>query len=235
MLPRVSCILPTGYGEKYVFQAIQCFLDQTYEGELELVVVDNNDRQIKNRLPEDVRIDYVPCFRMPVGALRNLGTHHATGEVCINWDEDDYSAPERVTQQVSRLVESTNAVTGWDSLLYWDEDAQKGYRYLYESSGRNHPPYACGTSQCYWKSWWEQHKFVEVGVEDFPFSDAALHSGQLDSCDAGVLCVARIHKQNICSKKSALGHKQFPAVERSQFPQQFFDAMKASKLGATHE
>jgi glycosyltransferase involved in cell wall biosynthesis len=229
VLPKVSCILPTGYGDKYVFGAIQCFLDQTYHGELELVVVDNNDESIHPLLPPDSRIKYTGCSRQPVGRLRNLGTQFATGEVCITWDEDDWSAPKRVESQVQRLLEQRKAVTGWDGLLFWDEDTQKGYKYVYEPSGGKHPPYACGTSQCYLKSWWEDHKFVEHGVEDYPFSDAARNSGQLDSCDAGLLCVARIHKQNIVTKKQVLGQQQFAAVERSQFPQEFFASIKAAK------
>lgn len=230
MLPMVSCILPTGYGEHYVRGAIKCFFDQTYKGELELVVVDNNAAPIKHLLPPfSLHVTYLRTEKMPVGALRNLGTQVASGEVCITWDEDDWSHPNRVESQVQRLLEQRKAVTGWDTLLFWDEDAQQGYKYLFEPSGKSHPPYACGTSQCYLKSWWEDHKFVEHGIEDHPFSDTALHSGQLDSCDAGVLCVARIHAQNVCSKKQVLGKQQFPAVERSQFPQEFFNATKALK------
>src|ERR1700730_15074134 len=127
-LPKVSCILPTGYGEKYVYGAIKCFLDQTYPGELELVVVDNNIAPIKHLLPEDPRINYVRFHCMPksVGALRNIGTVYATGEVCITVDEDDWSHPSRVAQQVERLLSSNQAVTGWDSLLFWGGEAEEG-------------------------------------------------------------------------------------------------------------
>ena len=39
-LPKVSCILPTGYGNRFVGVAIGCFLTQVYLGETELVIVD---------------------------------------------------------------------------------------------------------------------------------------------------------------------------------------------------
>jgi glycosyltransferase involved in cell wall biosynthesis len=228
-MPTVSCILPTGYGEKYVRTAIECFLSQVYPADLELVIVDNNEEPIKHVLPPfSIRTTYVRSEKTSIGAMRNLGTASASGEICITWDEDDWSHPERVTKQVQRLLETGKAVTGWHSILCWDIAAQKGYKYVYESSGRPHPPYAMGTSQCYRKSWWQGHKFVEQGVEDWPFSDAARDAKQLDSCDADQLCVALIHGSNAVPKKKLLGHSQFRPVELSEFPQQFFDAMKVS-------
>jgi glycosyltransferase involved in cell wall biosynthesis len=104
MLPKVSCILPTGYGQQYVKTAIQCFLDQTYEGELELVVVDNNQEPVKNVLPNDDRIKYVACGQgKSVGYLRNLGISHSSGDVICIWDEDDWHSADRVAEQVKRL------------------------------------------------------------------------------------------------------------------------------------
>src|SRR5258708_2671880 len=89
-LPSVSCILPCGYGDEYVGLAIQCFMDQTYEGPLELVIVDNNDEPGPAFTSE--RVKYVRAPRgKTVGEYRNLGTQHATGEICITWDEDDWS------------------------------------------------------------------------------------------------------------------------------------------------
>jgi len=229
-LPKVSCILPTGYGDKFVATAIECFFNQSYEGDLELVVVDNNDEPIEE-LAEVVFVKYVRSKRMSVGALRNLGTQHASGEICITWDEDDWSHPDRVAAQVSRLMASGKAVTGWHNILYWD--GQQAFKYLYEPYGRNHPPYAMGTSQCYWKSWWEQHKFFESGVEDIGFSNAALHAGQLDSTDAGQLCVARIHGSNIVPKQ--LVGKQWQPMSNDSLPKEFFYAIKSVEIGATNE
>jgi glycosyltransferase involved in cell wall biosynthesis len=228
-LPKVSCILPTGYGNRFVSVAIGCFLTQVYLGEMELVIVDNNDTPLLDAdeieaLPET--FVYVRSKRMSVADLRNLGTQHATGDVCITWDEDDWSHPNRIAEQVRRLEESGKAVTGWHNILYYDAATGGTFKYFY-SPNRPHPPYAIGTSQCYLKSWWEKHPFRnENGVEDRPFSDEAMHWNQLDSLDAGQLCVARVHGNNVIRKNGLLGHhKQFPEVERSAFPQEFFAAI----------
>ncbi len=103
---------------------------------------------------------------------------------------------------------------------------ETSWKYFYEANpNRNHPPYAMGTSQCYLKSWWEKHKFPEDPntVEDFGFQQAALHAGQLDSCDAEQLCVARAHKGS--KGGTAFGHAQWPQVERTALPEEFFADM----------
>jgi glycosyltransferase involved in cell wall biosynthesis len=232
MEPSVSCVLPCGYGDNYVGLAIQCFLDQRYAGHRELVIVDNNDGDVEFGVnvpaymdPELVTVKYVRSKRMPVGALRNLGIKHATGDVICIWDEDDFSSDDRVAGQVKRLQESGKAVTGWHNVLYFDEETGGTFKYSY-SPGRSHEPYAMGASHCFLKSWWEKHPYVEQGVEDKIFSDEAMRAGQLDSCDADQLYVARIHDNNVIRKNRYLGrHKQWPAVERSTFPQSFFAAI----------
>jgi glycosyltransferase involved in cell wall biosynthesis len=220
--------MPVGYSDRYFRVALGCFLSQTYEGELELVIVDNSNEPIKGLLPDDPRIKYHRCSRMPVGALRNLGTGLASGEVCVTWDEDDFSHPGRVRAQVTRMVESCKLVTGWHNILYYDEATGNAYKYFYEADpNRNHPPYACGTSQMYLKAWWEKHKFPETGVEDQVFSSEAMHAGQLDSCDAGKLCVARAHEGSKCHPKFV--GRQFQAVVHDALPKEFYQSIGLEK------
>ena len=66
--------MPCGYAEKYFRMALNCFLKQDYKGPLELIFLDNSTESVKHLLPHDERIKYHRCDRMPVGALRNLGT-----------------------------------------------------------------------------------------------------------------------------------------------------------------
>ncbi len=228
MLPKASWVLLAGYGESFVDRAIDCFNRQDYQGELELVIVDNNDEpmpSLEGLADWYPHIQYVHSKRMGVGALRNFGNSHATGEVILNADEDDWYSPNRVRAQVTRLIDSGKQVTGWHNVLYFDTSTGKAYKYFY-SPDRPHGPYAIGMSQCYWKSWWEKHPFVSVGIEDRPFSDEAAYAHQLDSCDAEQLHVALIHDRNVCNKKSLVGrHKQFPEVKLSDLPKEFLSAV----------
>ena len=231
-LPSVSCVLPTGYGKKYVGVAIQSFLSQTYEGDMELIVVDNNpdetvwsDESI-SELPSNVV--YVRTWHgLAVGILRNLGNSASTGDIIINWDEDDWSHPDRVAAQVARLQESGKAVTGFHNILFYDTESDRTYKYFYEADrGRNHAPYACGTSQCYLRSWWADHQYINL-AEDWEFVKVARDAQQLDSIDAGHLCVARAHRDS--QSPPTFGHRQFPQIGRETLPPEFFLAIQEMK------
>lgn len=227
-LPKVSGILPVGAGDKYFRVAMNAFLTQRYEGELELVVVDNSDEPIEALLPDDERIKYVRCERMPVGALRNHGTSFATGDICVSIDEDDWSHHDRLAVQVQRLIDTGKAVTGFHSILYYAVVDGSTYRYWYETSGRNHPPYACGSSQMYTRAWWEKHPFPATGVEDYTFGSEALHHGQLDSCNGEHLLVARARTDSMCAPTQLGVHRQFPAVATDELPREFYAAIAES-------
>lgn len=231
MLPKVSCIMPTCYGKRFVEMALGCWLDQDYAGELELVIVDNNDEPLGLRGFESLPcIKYVRSKRKPVGALRNEGIRISTGDVICIWDEDDWHSRNRVSVQVDRLIQSGKAVTGWHNVFYYDGVTGGTYKYLYEwRPNAKHPPYAMGASQCFWKSWWAKHPYVEVGVEDQIFSNEALHAGQLDSCDAGQLYVVRTHSTSQCPPGQLGTHKQFPAVPKEDLPHGFFSALEREK------
>jgi glycosyltransferase involved in cell wall biosynthesis len=223
-LPKVSGILCAGYGSAYFHVAADAFLASTYEGELELVILDNNETPIKDLIPDDPRVVYYHCDRMPVGALRNLGTSYATGDICMSIDEDDWSHPERVGEQVGRLIGTGKQVTGFDSIYYYDVSNQNTYKYWYEPN-REHPPYACGSSQCYTKAWWTKHKFPDTGVEDYAFQLEALHNNQLDSIDGAELLVARAHNDSLCFPQQLGGHRQFPFVPKEELPAEFYVAI----------
>ena len=165
---------------------------------------------------------------MAVGALRNLGTQHATGDICITWDEDDYSAANRVQAQVDRLTGSGKSVTGWHNVLFYDTEDGQCFKYHYAPIRPDHEPYACGTSQCYLKSWWNRHPFPNTGVEDYYFQLEARQLNQLDSCDAEQLCVARAHSDSQCPISSYIGRPQFPKVDSNTLPPDFFSAISAS-------
>jgi glycosyltransferase involved in cell wall biosynthesis len=227
MLPKVSCIMPTCFGEKYVRTALACWTAQNYEGELELVVLDNNVEDVVFGFYAFLDVKYIRTTRKPVGALRNEAIKEATGEIICMWDEDDWSATNRIAAQVDRLLQTGKAVTGWHNVFYWGESTDKTFKYLYSPTGHKVAPYAIGMSHCFRKSWWDKHPYVEQGVEDRIFSDTAMFLGQLDSCDAGQLYVARAHGNNACLKQ--LGSRHFPEVERSAFPKEFFDAMSVEK------
>jgi glycosyltransferase involved in cell wall biosynthesis len=124
-----------------------------------------------------------------IGQKRNFGSERADGEVIAVWDDDDYSAPGRLADQIGRLQESGNGVTGYHSMRF--TDGQQWWQYRGEEN------YALGTSLCYRRDWWKNHPFksVQVGEDNGFVADAVAH-GQLISVDARELMYATVHNAN---------------------------------------
>ena len=144
-LPSVSCVLPWGYGDKWINMAIRCFLSQNYTGALELIVLDNNEEMPSGGWVDD-RIKYHHTTRKPLGQLRNEANALATGEIICHFDEDDWSAPNRVAVQVERLLWSGKAVTGFHAMFYYDTETGNTYRYHFSKA--KHPPTVSALTKC---------------------------------------------------------------------------------------
>ena len=104
-MPKVSIILPVYNGEKYISQAIDSIMAQTFK-DWELIVVDDGSTDATN--PQ------IPHFNDKVHNIRfgknegivaalNAGLISATGEYIARHDADDYSDPRRFQMQVDFL------------------------------------------------------------------------------------------------------------------------------------
>ncbi len=85
-----------------------------------MILADGQD--VRHLVPEhDPRVRLIHLDGWPeIGAKRNFGCEHAEGEIIAHWDDDDYSAPGRLADQVERLRESGKAVTGFHSMRFTD-------------------------------------------------------------------------------------------------------------------
>jgi O-antigen biosynthesis protein len=200
MKPLVTCLCLTRNRREWLPKAIACFAAQTYEPRELLIVADGED--VSDLVPpEDSRVRLV-CTggRMTIGAKRNFGCALASGDLIAHWDDDDYSAPGRLADQVDRLMASGLAVTGYGTLKFTD-----GARWwLYTA----HDPrkFATGTSLLYRKTWWSGHHFVDDQVgEDNTFVALAAGAGELVSAPAGEMMHATIHQGNTV-RKPVSGH-----------------------------
>lgn len=189
-------------------QAWECFFAQTYEAK-QLVILDDEQEPSfpvfgVNSLDPDGVVIYIRIpDHLTIAMKRNLCCRAAHGEIIAHWDSDDWSAPERLTQQVEELERSGKAVTGYHSMLFCDGVEVHHYTGL--------DKYAIGTSLCYRKSWWESHPFAETEIhngsvrpriigEDNQFSRVAFEADEIVTRDAKGMMVARIHAGNTSRK-----------------------------------
>jgi antitoxin (DNA-binding transcriptional repressor) of toxin-antitoxin stability system len=187
----VSCIMPTKNRREFIPRAIACFLAQTYPLK-ELVILDNGE-PIADLVPKDDRIRYMRLNSMqPTGQLRNFCCQMAKGEFIAHWDDDDWSHPLRLEEQVAAIGEKQ--ATGYNSILF---DGPQSEVYVY-AGAKN---YALGTSLLYRRSWWEQSKFAALKVgEDNDFVKKA--TPFMSFADGTGRIVARTHATNTSPRQT---------------------------------
>jgi glycosyltransferase involved in cell wall biosynthesis len=102
--PLISCIIGVYNGERYIGEAVDSILAQTYRS-LEIVVADDGSTDstsaIVNRYGPPVRYFWQP--NAGPGAARNLGLGNAQGEFIAFLDADDLWHPEKLERQLSRF------------------------------------------------------------------------------------------------------------------------------------
>jgi glycosyltransferase involved in cell wall biosynthesis len=199
--PLVTALCLTRNRREWLPKSIACFLSQSYENSELLILSDGDD--VFDLLPLDERIQLIHLAEKPfsIGEKRNFGVSQASGDVICHWDDDDWSAPGRLQRQVDALLTSGKQVAGFHSMRF--TDGAKWWKY--EGVGS----YSLGTSLCYWRSWWETHKFPAKNIgEDNEFVKQASDSRQLYSEDAGDLMVASVHSGNTSPRNMGSNWKE---------------------------
>jgi hypothetical protein len=110
--PLVTCIMPTFNRRRFVTQAVRNILRQDYPA-IELVVVDDGAEPVADLLESLPRTKYLRLDRrQTIGHKRNLACEAASGQIIIQWDDDDWYGPHRVSRQVDEIVGGNADATG---------------------------------------------------------------------------------------------------------------------------
>ncbi len=128
--PLVSCLMTTYDRLSLAKHAILSFAAQTYP-EKELIVVSDGPARFRGSLARYVaalgiaRVRFVDAgsrTALTLGRLRNLSVDAAAGEIVCQWDDDDYSHPERLQLQADELIRAdAGACFLTDHLQFIDE------------------------------------------------------------------------------------------------------------------
>ncbi len=106
--PLISCIVPVFNGERYLKEALDSILAQTYRP-LEVLVVDDGSTDgtaaVVRSYGAQVRSLYQP--NAGPAAARNLGLRAARGESVAFLDADDLWHPEKLARQMARFTSRT--------------------------------------------------------------------------------------------------------------------------------
>lgn len=178
--PTVCAVMLTADRPEMTRRAVECFRAQTYQNKY-LVVWDSGSRAVGIEVGDDeLWIRETPCGVL-IGKLRNSAIRAALGNsqdaIIIHWDDDDWSHPNRIAEQVAFLQASGAEAVGYDSMLFWDSRQtvveagptiqRAGYvesRGVVSSVGESwlYSGFPLGTSLCYWRNTWERVQFPDT-------------------------------------------------------------------------
>lgn len=185
MEPTVCAVMLTRDRPELAKRAVECFRAQTYPNKRLYIFDTGRGLGAVDALPDGYQEFNIVYHRgltesdMAIGGLRNRANWWAVrptamsepdGDVLIHWDDDDWSHPNRIAEQVALLQASGADVVGYNEMLFWRTlpglFVGRGEAWLY--SNPKPPAYALGTSLCYWRKTWERHHFPNEtqGVED---------------------------------------------------------------------
>lgn len=214
----VTCIMPTRGRGIWAALAVNSFLQQAYPYKELLILDDRNDSSFRDGHPSGFgSVSYFCSDSQSIAEKRNILVNLAPSSLICHWDDDDWSAPGRIADQVQRFEESGKPVVGYHSMLFYQSNPERAAKYINDAS------YALGTSLMYRREWAIAHPFhlaEKAWGEDNNFVNDARNAGELISVDAGQLMVARAHPGN--TSKKDLGKQDYRPVPLSAIPPGFF-------------
>jgi glycosyltransferase involved in cell wall biosynthesis len=224
--PRVTVVIPAYNSESFLGDAIESVFAQEYDGEIEVIVVDDGSTdgtaEVAEKYPE------VKLFRQPnqgPGLARNVAIEAATGEVIALLDSDDLMLPGRLRKQVDHLREhpEDGAVIGLHHLRVSPGVAAPLWlfsqaRVAVEGDEQNTGilgQYVTATLMAW------RRTFDEVGLYDPAFQHGEDVDWLIRVMDAGktvgtideALITRRIHGQNMVLDEVGVRHGTFQALK----------------------
>lgn len=113
-------------------RAVDCFLRQHHERRELIVLHEDTDTETRDFLAQlaspHIRSTVVPATpHLRLGTKRNLLVRAARGTYVANWDDDDWSSPERLAQQLRVVQESRLPACVIQFEVIFDELEQRAY------------------------------------------------------------------------------------------------------------
>jgi glycosyltransferase involved in cell wall biosynthesis len=138
MNPQVTVLMPAYNAGKYIAEAVQSVLDQTFT-DFELLIVD--DGSFDDTVPvvesfTDSRIRLVRQEQAGVSAALNKGLQYARGRYICRFDADDICFPHRLVRQVNFLDEHPAYLVVGSDAEYISEDGE--HLFDFRCAGHTH-------------------------------------------------------------------------------------------------
>ncbi len=135
-MPKVSVIMPVYNGEKYLREAIESILNQTFT-DFEFIIINDASKDSTEEIImsyADDRIVYLKNEQnLGVAGTLNRGLEAARGEYIARIDADDIAMPERFEKQVAFMdAHPEVGVLGTDIIMFGEDFEEREFIFSHE-------------------------------------------------------------------------------------------------------
>lgn len=198
--------MPTKNRREFIPAALRMFCNQDYAGQMELVIIEDGDDnchglcidsttgQPHHPNREGAWFKY-HRFEGTLGAKLNYGRDVAKGEILLQYDDDDWNSPTRVSDQVAHMQITSKPFVGMSSLIFYEDGKDFGWEYTGDAW------YAPGSTHCYTREYALANPRPDMTVgEDNVAAERAKQLGAISTISGLTCLVARDHAGN-CSAR----------------------------------
>jgi glycosyltransferase involved in cell wall biosynthesis len=216
-LPLISCIVPVFNGERYLAEAVESILKQTYRS-VKIIVVDDGSTDgtptVMNQFEQKVR--YLRQPNAGPAAARNLGLTIAEGEFVAFLDADDLWHPEKLQRQIARFRArpELDYCIGHVQNFWMPELIEEKNRFHDHRIARPLPGYSTGTllaRRALFSTVGQFNPIIEHADDTEWFLRAAEHGAHMELLP-DVLLYRRLHQTNISRVRASRSRDQYLQV-----------------------
>lgn len=189
---KISIVIPVYNAEKYLGEALESVLAQTYENWEVILVVsmseDKTEKVVEEYLGKDPRFSRLDNEGRGISSARNKGLSAADGEYLLFMDADDYLPDSRVFQRYLNIAEKisadiivSNYARLWKGRFLPAETHQSFSVYHRDSEEfRFRGFFSVGTLSYVWGKLYRRSFLMKNGLrfEDFPYAEDKLFNMQ---------------------------------------------------------
>lgn len=137
-MPLITVLMPVFNGERYLKEAIDSVLAQTYT-DFEFLIVNDGSTDHSEAIIRSYSDDRIKIINQPNGGVSNAlntGLQNALGQYIARFDADDICMPERLATQISFMLDHPGYVLVGSDAKYIDEDG--AFIFQYHNNGYTH-------------------------------------------------------------------------------------------------